>query len=201
MTILSQNASLDVAISASYKQLLKHYCNICSVARLLMAAASADRRRQSMMPVSATLPQAPPSCFIPASLHHTAASRLSFDDVTRSTGCLQAAAHHRHFDFFGRLGRRRDDVMMMGGAYDAGLAMTSFEQLQQQRRKRRILFTQAQIYELERQFRRQRYLSAPERERLALGIGLTPTQVLFAAFFLLIAASFGDWTDWHINLV
>src|SRR6218665_117379 len=46
-----------------------------------------------------------------------------------------------------------------------------------QRRKRRILFSQAQIYELERRFRQQKYLSAPEREHLAGFIGLTPTQV------------------------
>lgn len=45
------------------------------------------------------------------------------------------------------------------------------------RRKRRILFSQAQIYELERRFRQQKYLSAPEREHLAGFIGLTPTQV------------------------
>jgi len=50
-------------------------------------------------------------------------------------------------------------------------------QQQQQRRKRRILFTQTQIYELERNFRRQRYLSAPEREHLASVVGLSPTQV------------------------
>lgn len=46
-----------------------------------------------------------------------------------------------------------------------------------QRRKRRILFTQAQIYELERRFKQQKYLSAPEREHLANLIGLSPTQV------------------------
>lgn len=46
-----------------------------------------------------------------------------------------------------------------------------------QRRKRRILFTQAQIYELERRFQKQKYLSAPEREHLASMIGLSPTQV------------------------
>jgi len=53
-----------------------------------------------------------------------------------------------------------------------------------QRRRRRILFTQAQIYELERRFKQQRYLSAPEREHLATMIGLTPTQVcpLLAAY-------------------
>ncbi|XP_068238074.1 thyroid transcription factor 1-like [Palaemon carinicauda] len=46
-----------------------------------------------------------------------------------------------------------------------------------QRRKRRILFTQAQVYELERRFKQQKYLSAPEREHLASLINLTPQQV------------------------
>ncbi|XP_055374772.1 homeobox protein vnd [Condylostylus longicornis] len=45
------------------------------------------------------------------------------------------------------------------------------------KRKRRVLFTKAQTYELERRFRQQRYLSAPEREHLASVIRLTPTQV------------------------
>lgn len=47
----------------------------------------------------------------------------------------------------------------------------------QKKRKRRVLFTKAQTYELERRFRQQRYLSAPEREHLASIIRLTPTQV------------------------
>ncbi|XP_056150858.1 NK2 homeobox 4b [Lampris incognitus] len=45
------------------------------------------------------------------------------------------------------------------------------------RRKRRVLFSQAQVYELERRFKQQKYLSAPEREHLAGLIHLTPTQV------------------------
>lgn len=45
------------------------------------------------------------------------------------------------------------------------------------KRKRRVLFTKQQIYELERRFRYQRYLSAPEREQLGRMINLTPTQV------------------------
>ncbi|XP_075262921.1 homeobox protein Nkx-2.4-like [Convolutriloba macropyga] len=66
----------------------------------------------------------------------------------------------------------------------AGMSMTSFgalgdpsKMLSSQRRKRRVLFTQAQVYELERRFKQQKYLSAPEREALAQGINLTPTQV------------------------
>ncbi|MPC91335.1 Homeobox protein Nkx-2.2 [Portunus trituberculatus] len=45
------------------------------------------------------------------------------------------------------------------------------------KRKRRILFSKTQTYELERRFRQQRYLSAPEREHLAALINLTPNQV------------------------
>ncbi|XP_076811785.1 uncharacterized protein LOC143458799 [Clavelina lepadiformis] len=45
------------------------------------------------------------------------------------------------------------------------------------RRKPRVLFSQAQVFELERRFKQQRYLSAPEREHLAQLLKLTSTQV------------------------
>ncbi|ESO10591.1 hypothetical protein HELRODRAFT_146775, partial [Helobdella robusta] len=45
------------------------------------------------------------------------------------------------------------------------------------KKKRRVLFSKSQTYELERRFRQQRYLSAPEREHLATLLRLTPTQV------------------------
>ncbi|NXP01338.1 NKX26 protein, partial [Certhia brachydactyla] len=48
---------------------------------------------------------------------------------------------------------------------------------QRQRRKPRVLFSQAQVLELERRFQRQKYLSGPEREQLALLLQLSPTQV------------------------
>ncbi|XP_070821348.1 NK2 transcription factor related 7 [Chaetodon trifascialis] len=46
-----------------------------------------------------------------------------------------------------------------------------------QRRKPRVLFSQSQVSELERRFRQQRYLSAPERDHLAHILKLTSTQV------------------------
>ncbi|XP_006864443.1 PREDICTED: homeobox protein Nkx-2.6 [Chrysochloris asiatica] len=46
-----------------------------------------------------------------------------------------------------------------------------------QRRKPRVLFSQTQVLELERRFKQQRYLSAPERELLAGVLQLTSTQV------------------------
>ncbi|XP_005355515.2 homeobox protein Nkx-2.6 [Microtus ochrogaster] len=46
-----------------------------------------------------------------------------------------------------------------------------------QRRKPRVLFSQTQVLTLERRFKQQRYLSAPEREHLASALQLTSTQV------------------------
>ncbi|NXU55617.1 NKX28 protein, partial [Turnix velox] len=48
---------------------------------------------------------------------------------------------------------------------------------EEKKKKRRVLFSKAQTLELERRFRQQRYLSAPEREQLAQLLSLTPTQV------------------------
>ncbi|XP_054483598.1 homeobox protein Nkx-2.5-like [Anoplopoma fimbria] len=45
------------------------------------------------------------------------------------------------------------------------------------RRRPRVLFSQAQVFELERRFKQQRYLSAPEREHLASTLKLTSNQV------------------------
>ncbi|KAH8387429.1 hypothetical protein KR093_007035 [Drosophila rubida] len=61
-----------------------------------------------------------------------------------------------------------------GGGSGGGL---NADGMPNKKRKRRVLFTKAQTYELERRFRQQRYLSAPEREHLASLIHLTPTQV------------------------
>lgn len=48
---------------------------------------------------------------------------------------------------------------------------------QRAKRKPRVLFTQSQVQELECRFRQQKYLSATEREQMARGLKLTPTQV------------------------
>ena len=71
----------------------------------------------------------------------------------------------------------------MSAGMNMGLGTYGFDQgrygmpFMAQRRKRRILFSQAQIFELERRYKQQKYLSAPEREHLANCIGLTPTQI------------------------
>lgn len=45
------------------------------------------------------------------------------------------------------------------------------------KRKRRVLFSRAQVQELEKRFEIQKYLTAPEREHLATVTRLTPNQV------------------------
>ncbi|KAM6939717.1 homeobox protein Nkx-2.5-like [Xenentodon cancila] len=63
-------------------------------------------------------------------------------------------------------------------ASDAGQAESERPaQKQRSRRRPRVLFSQAQVFELERRFKQQRYLSAPEREHLANTLKLTSNQV------------------------
>ncbi|KAI4477047.1 hypothetical protein M0804_013048 [Polistes exclamans] len=65
----------------------------------------------------------------------------------------------------------------VGVGMNVGMGVGTMQFPLAQRRKRRVLFTQAQVYELERRFKQQKYLSAPEREHLASLIHLTPTQL------------------------
>ncbi|XP_048343024.1 homeobox protein Nkx-2.8 [Sphaerodactylus townsendi] len=59
----------------------------------------------------------------------------------------------------------------------AAVAQAREEEEEEKKKKRRVLFSKAQTLALERRFRQQRYLSAPEREQLAQVLRLTPTQV------------------------
>uniref|UniRef100_A0A182RMR1 Homeobox domain-containing protein n=1 Tax=Anopheles funestus TaxID=62324 RepID=A0A182RMR1_ANOFN len=73
-----------------------------------------------------------------------------------------------------------DEIDMIDDTDDGSMPTERGHQsngLGHKKRKRRVLFSKAQTYELERRFRQQRYLSAPEREHLASLIRLTPTQV------------------------
>ncbi|XP_062311758.1 homeobox protein Nkx-2.3-like [Osmerus eperlanus] len=63
------------------------------------------------------------------------------------------------------------------GGEDGGHGDSVRPTKQRTRRKPRVLFSQAQVFELERRFKQQRYLSAPEREHLASTLKLTSTQV------------------------
>ena len=88
--------------------------------------------------------------------------------LTSAFGAAAAAADHQ----------RTTAAAALAAASAAGLPQSLHSlAAAAQRRKRRILFTQAQVYELERRFKTQKYLSAPEREQLSAMINLSPTQV------------------------
>ena len=83
------------------------------------------------------------------------------DDLMRNGDSNKSSDYHHHHHH-----HHHGTVDIVGGGIGP-----------QKKRKRRVLFSKAQTFELERRFRHQRYLSAPEREHLANIIHLTPTQV------------------------
>lgn len=60
---------------------------------------------------------------------------------------------------------------------DKDSKVTSEKSKGSNKKKRRILFSKAQVFQLESRFRVQKYLSAVERDQLARMINLTPSQV------------------------
>ncbi|XP_045441745.1 homeobox protein Nkx-2.6 [Pipistrellus kuhlii] len=64
-----------------------------------------------------------------------------------------------------------------GGGGDRARGAGAGQARARRRRRPRVLFSQAQVLALERRFKQQRYLSAPEREHLASALQLTSTQV------------------------
>lgn len=69
------------------------------------------------------------------------------------------------------------DVQHVPSAQLDSVKKTDQSEKEIKKRKRRVLFTKAQTFVLERRFQQQRYLSAPEREELARIVNLTPAQV------------------------
>uniref|UniRef100_A0A667X0S6 Homeobox protein Nkx-3.2 n=1 Tax=Myripristis murdjan TaxID=586833 RepID=A0A667X0S6_9TELE len=59
----------------------------------------------------------------------------------------------------------------------AGSCDKSLDQPKQRKKRSRAAFSHAQVFELERRFNHQRYLSGPERADLAASLKLTETQV------------------------
>lgn len=59
----------------------------------------------------------------------------------------------------------------------AASLMEQFSPTQSRKKRSRAAFSHAQVYELERRFNQQRYLSGPERADLAASLKLTETQV------------------------
>jgi len=98
------------------------------------------------------------------------------DDVTSGTTrdvIDMTSSGAEYVDDFGDDAVSDDNQSQTPGGGDTGSASPTGSG----KKKRRVLFSKAQTFELERRFRQQRYLSAPEREHLASILRLSPTQV------------------------
>lgn len=88
-------------------------------------------------------------------------------DFKNSTNYLTAETYNS----FGRFGNDSHYNNQVNNIQPNGQTFSN------KKRKRRILFTKQQTCELERRFKQQKYLSAPERENMSRALGLSATQV------------------------
>ncbi|XP_025190222.1 muscle-specific homeobox protein tinman-like [Melanaphis sacchari] len=95
-------------------------------------------------------------------------------DTTDQTACSTAVATTADQFFKSTL---NDKPIVNRSDQKKSTSKTSTNQRQRAKRKPRVLFSQDVISELEHRFNQQRYLSATERETMALRLRLTPTQV------------------------
>ncbi|NXI59426.1 NKX24 protein, partial [Chloroceryle aenea] len=120
------------------------------------------------------LPEQDANSIKQASDHHHSAENYT---VSSYRGWIETDRNHYPFSRFmaPSSGMNMGGMGSLGSLGDVSKSMAPLQSTP--RRKRRVLFSQAQVYELERRFKQQKYLSAPEREHLASMIHLTPTQV------------------------
>ncbi|XP_066964395.1 homeobox protein Nkx-2.1-like [Macrobrachium rosenbergii] len=134
------------------------------------AAAAAAMQPAGMQPV-AYPPAPPPTTYCTPDVYDARASAPSW---------YQTSSSDPRFAISRLMGGSNMNMNMGNVTSLSTCSMADNKAMQfplSQRRKRRVLFTQAQVYELERRFKQQKYLSAPEIEQLAALIHLTPTQV------------------------
>ncbi|CAH1714084.1 unnamed protein product [Aphis gossypii] len=101
--------------------------------------------------------------------------RVSADQTTCSSGAAATSAAADQLLFF--KSTLNDKPIVNRGDQKKSMSKSSTNQRQRAKRKPRVLFSQDVISELEHRFNQQRYLSATERESMALRLRLTPTQV------------------------
>uniref|UniRef100_A0AAY4A3C0 Homeobox domain-containing protein n=1 Tax=Denticeps clupeoides TaxID=299321 RepID=A0AAY4A3C0_9TELE len=123
-----------------------------------------------------------PDMYAPSALGHLGDSKLDADLEDRDAGELSAGVHVGAGGFLcaqqANIGFCNTQNSFLIIKSCGGVSKSPERpQKQRTRRKPRVLFSQAQVFELERRFKQQRYLSAPEREHLASTLKLTSTQV------------------------
>uniref|UniRef100_A0AAG5CUV2 Homeobox domain-containing protein n=1 Tax=Anopheles atroparvus TaxID=41427 RepID=A0AAG5CUV2_ANOAO len=107
--------------------------------------------------------------------------KVKDEPFTSSTTCV-TSEHVQELDSLCQMNNNNSEEEILQKECNTQLVTSSRCELRKNgklraKRKPRILFSQGQVLELERRFRQQRYLSAPERETLASILKLTPTQV------------------------
>ncbi|XP_039294260.1 homeobox protein vnd-like [Nilaparvata lugens] len=174
--LVPSNLLFPTSLQTSTEALQHHWNNTItelrgvSMAGALHAAASAQHHQQQQASPDSTSPTGTDLSHSPLTLH-SSASTTSSTPLKPSLPPLTSDLHDPQDGDEEEIEEDAEEeqgsVGGAGGNPNAG----------QKKRKRRVLFSKAQTYELERRFRQQRYLSAPEREHLASIIRLTPTQV------------------------
>lgn len=100
------------------------------------------------------------------------------DDLRLSVGNLRSDSYSEESTGEDTETRQEQDQRLDAQKNDAGAAEGGLQQCRPGTKKRsRAAFSHAQVYELERRFHAQRYLSGPERADLAVALKLTETQV------------------------
>ena len=112
----------------------------------------------------------PPQLLPPKSASSSSSSSSISQDHVKSY-------HHHHSQHHSALGGSHHSSSSNNHSSSSFNVSSLSQYPYQSKRKRRVLFSQAQVYELEKRFKLQKYLSAQERELLANGLNLTPTQV------------------------
>ncbi|XP_035772737.1 muscle-specific homeobox protein tinman-like [Anopheles albimanus] len=108
-------------------------------------------------------------------------NKIKVESFTTSGSTCVTSEHVQELDSLCQMNNSNDDEIRQKES-NTQLVTSSRCELRKNgklraKRKPRILFSQGQVLELERKFRQQRYLTAPERETLASILKLTPTQV------------------------
>ncbi|CAH2314229.1 homeobox Nkx- -like [Pelobates cultripes] len=123
------------------------------------------------------LPQNPMRTYCPGA-YTNSGDLPSYPDTMTNTDWLGGSQDMRYPPFSRIISPSGFNVSAAGClAYLGEGPKTSLYIQHTSKRKRRVLFSQAQVYELEKRFEHQKYLTAPEREQLAKLIHLTPNQV------------------------
>ena len=124
-----------------------------------LGSASANSSQQNISTLAA-------DAAVAAHFHNAAVAAVATSSSS-STTAAAASNHHHHYSSLQETSESLKPYASFG--------CSSYSSMQ--KRKRRILFTQSQVNELEKRFNKSRYLSAPERELLASGLSLSTTQV------------------------